>query len=570
MRLQVSKTKNAASFYVVRSVYAKGVRTSKVVEKLGTEVELRQKLNGRDPYEWANEYVEQLNLQEKEASREVIVRKSPAKMINKNEQKLYNGGYLFLQSIYYSLGLDKICKDITKRHKFDYDLNAILSRLIYTRILFPGSKLSTAETSKNFLEEPGFDLHQVYRSLDVIAQESDFIESQVYENSLAVTKRKTGILYYDCTNFFFEIEKESGVKQYGVSKEHRPNPIVQMGLFMDGDGIPLAFCINPGNENEQGSLKPLEKRIISDFSLSKFIVCTDAGLSSAENRRYNALGDRAYVVTQPIKKLKVQLKEWVLEPQGWSLPGSNKQYDLRKIDETEDYNNTYYKAMRITQNGIDERLIVTFSPKHKAYQREIRARQLDRAMKALKNPSSVKKRRQTDFKRFIVSTHVTPEGELAKREVLNINSEQVAKEEMYDGFYAVTTCLQDEPEQIMKINRNRWQIEECFRIMKSEFEARPVYLRRDDRIKAHFTTCFLALLVYRLLEKKLNHKYTTEEITDTLSSFMLSKVGSEGYEPQYTKTDATDDLHEAFGFRTDYQITLNKTMKNIFKKTKKS
>ena len=225
-------------------------------------------------------------------------------MIEKNEKNLWNGGYLFLQDIYHSLKLDKICADISKRHQFDYDLNSILSRLIYTRILFPCSKLSTMEVSKDFLEKPNFDLHQIYRALDVIAEESDFIESEVYKNSLAVAKRQTGILYYDCTNFFFEIEKAAGIKQYGISKENRPNPIVQMGLFMDGDGIPLAFCIYPGNQNEQGSLKPLEKRILSDFNLSKFIVCTDAGLSSVANRRYNTLGSRAYVVTQPIKKLK--------------------------------------------------------------------------------------------------------------------------------------------------------------------------------------------------------------------------------------------------------------------------
>ncbi len=568
MRLNVVNSKNAASLYVIKSVRENGRNTTKIVEKLGTEAELREKLSGRDPYEWANEYIEQLNIQEKEASREVLIKKSPIKRIDKDERKLWNGGYLFLQDIYHSLKLDKICADISMRHQFDYDLNSILSRLIYARILFPCSKLSTMEVSKDFLEKPNFELHQIYRALNVIAEESDFIESEVYKNSLAVAKRQTGVLYYDCTNFFFEIEKACGIKQYGVSKENRPNPIVQMGLFMDGEGIPLAFCIYPGNQNEQGSLKPLEKRILSDFNLSKFIVCTDAGLSSVENRRYNTLGSRAYVVTQPIKKLKAHLKEWVLDPHGWSLSGSNKQYDLTEIDDFYANRNTYYKSRWIKENDIEERLIVTFSPRNRAYQREVRRRQIERAIKSVEHPSSTKRHKQNDYKRFISSTYVTDDGEVAETELLQIDSQMIAKEEMFDGFYAVTTSLEDEPEQIIKINHGRWQIEECFRIMKSEFEARPVYLRLDMRIKAHFMTCFLSLLVYRLLEKRLGNKYTVEEIIDTLSSFMFSKVPHEGYEPQYTRTDLTDDLHEAFGFRSDFQIVPEKNMKKIFRQTK--
>ncbi len=568
MRLNVVRSKNAASLYVIKSIRENGRNTTKIVENLGTEAELKLKLDGRDPYEWAKEYIELLNKQEKEVCREVIIKKSPAKMIEKGEKKLWNGGYLFLQSIYHALKLDRICEDIEKRHKFDYDLNSILSRLLYARILFPCSKLSTMEIAKDFLEAPKFDLHQIYRALDVIAQESDFIESEVYKNSLSLTKRQTGVLYYDCTNFFFEIERASGIKQYGVSKENRPNPIVQMGLFMDGDGIPLAFCIYPGNQNEQGSLKPLEKRILSDFNLSKFIVCTDAGLSSAANRRYNSIRNRAYVVTQPLKKLKAHLKEWALDPHGWSLPGSAGEYSLTEIDDSSANKSTYYKSRWIKENGIEERLIVTFSPKNKAYQREIRRRQIERAIKSVEHPYSTKRHRQNDYKRFISSVHVTEDGEVAESELLNIDAQLIAREEAFDGFYAVTTNLEDDEREIIKINHGRWQIEECFRIMKSEFEARPVYLQLTERIKAHFMTCFLSLLMYRLLEKKLGNKYTVEEIIDTLGGFKFSKVRGEGYEPQYMRTDLTDDLHAAFGFRSDFQIVTDQTMKKIFKKTK--
>ena len=240
MRLHISKSKNSASLYVIKSVYDSKTQSnsSKIVEKLGTEAELREKLNGQDPYEWAKTYIETLNQQEKEDSGKVMVQYSPTKLIAKGQQQSYNGGYLFLQKLYHELGIHHICAAITKRHHFTYDLNSILSRLLYGRVLFPGSKLATHKLSDTFLEKPNFELQHVYRALEVIAKESDFIQSELYKNSLKLSKRNTGVLYYDCTNYFFETEQEEGLKQYGYSKEHKPNPIVQMGLFMDADGIP--------------------------------------------------------------------------------------------------------------------------------------------------------------------------------------------------------------------------------------------------------------------------------------------------------------------------------------------
>jgi hypothetical protein len=254
MRLQIISSKNASSLYVVRSIYENGKRSSKVVEKLGTLAALEKKLNGQDPVEWAKQYVDELNKIEKEEKREVLVKYSPTKLIDKGEQRCFNGGYLFLQKIYHELKLDKICREISQKYKFDFDLDSILSRLIYGRIIFPSSKLATYELSRKFIEQPNFDLHQIYRALGFLAKESDFIQSSLYENSLKVSKRNTGILYYDCTNYFFEIEHEEGDKQYGPSKEHRPNPIIQMGLFMDGDGIPLAFSIHRGNMKRKSFL----------------------------------------------------------------------------------------------------------------------------------------------------------------------------------------------------------------------------------------------------------------------------------------------------------------------------
>lgn len=579
MKLTISKSKNAASLYVTKSIYVNGKRTSKVVEKLGTYKDLEERLDGQDPIEWAKGYVADLNRKEKEEKSDVMVKYSPSKLIDKDIQNSFNGGYLFLQKIYHELGLHKVCKKITKKYKFDFNLDSILSRLIYGRIIFPSSKLATYELSKRFIEQPNFDLHQIYRALEIIAKETDFIQSSLYENSLKVSKRNTGILYYDCTNYFFEIEQEGGDKQYGPSKEHKPNPIVQMGLFMDGDGIPLAFSINKGNMNEQLTLKPLEKKIISDFELSKFVVCTDAGLASESNRRFNDKDGRAFITTQSIKKLKKHLKNWALAPDGWKLPGSNKSYDISKLDEVFDKATSeekakmrarvFYKERWIKENGFEQRLIVTFSFKYKDYQRKIRNAQIERAMKAIENnPTKIKKCNPNDYKRFICKTNCTPDGEIADKELYSIDKELIQKEESFDGLYGVCTNLEDDVREIIKVNHRRWEIEECFRIMKSEFKARPVFLRKDDRIRAHFTTCFISLIIYRLIEKKLEEKFTCHEIIDSLRDMNFLEVKGDGYIPSYTRTDSTDALHEAFGFRTDYQIVTQSAMKKNFKDTK--
>lgn len=577
MRLKVSRSKNSASLYVTKTVYIDNKEKTITVEKLGTEAALREKLNGADPYEWAREYIRKLNEDEEKNSRKVLVPFKQTELINKNEQHSFNGGYLFLQEIYHKLGLHRICKDISANYKFTFNLDSILSRLVYSRIIFPASKLGTFQLSQQFLEQPDFDIQHIYRALEVIAKETDFIQAQLYKNSLAAFKRNNRILYYDCTNFFFETEQEEGLKQYGPSKEHRPSPIVEMGLFMDGDGIPLAFCIHSGNTNEQTTMKPLEKNIMEDFKLSRFIVCTDAGLSSTDNRKFNDAGERAFITTQSVKKLKKHLREWALADDGWALYGDDKKncycFDELETDaETaEKYRNaTFYKERWIKEDGLEQKLIVTFSLKYRNYQRQIRNSQIERAAKLVQErPSSIKKHHQNDYKRFISQTGVTPDGEAADQDVFSLNTELIETEEMYDGFYAVCTNLEDDAPAIVKINHQRWEIEESFRIMKSEFKARPVYLKRDDRIKAHFTTCFLALTVYRYLEKMLEEKFTSTDIIRTLKGMNFYSVVGEGYIPTYTRTDLTDALHDAFGFRTDYQIVTTKQMKQISKDTKR-
>ncbi len=573
MRLQIIKSKNAQSLYVVKSVYRNKKRTNKVVEKLGTYEKLKQNLN-EDPIEWAKKYVEELNKQEKTGTRNVLVKYNPSKIIEKNQQTFFNGGYLFLEKIYYQLGLNGICNEITDKYRFKYDLSDILSRLIYSRIIYPSSKLATFELSKKYIEQPNFELHDIYRALEVIAKETDFIQAELYKNSLKVSKRNTNVLYYDCTNYFFEIEQESGLRQYGPSKEHRPNSITQMGLFMDGDGILLAFDITAGNTNEQITLKPLEEKILADFKLSKFIVCTDAGLASNANRKFNDMDERAFITTQSIKKLKKYLMDLALSPDEWHLSGDTKKYNINDIEKDEASIELYkdrifFKERWINENGLEQKLIVTYSLKYKNYQRQIRNSQIERAKVAIANKCfKLDKCNQNDFKRFIKKTNVTNDGEIAEKKVLSLNTDTILKEEKFDGFYGVCTNLNDNAEEIIKVNQRRWKIEESFRIMKSEFKARPMYLSRDDRITAHFTTCFLSLVILRFLEKRLEEKYTSSQIINTLKNMNFIESIGNGYIPTYIRTDLTDDLHDKFDFRTDYEILNNRNLKNILKKLK--
>ena len=449
--------------------------------------------------------------------------------------------------------------------------------MLYTRsrIIFPSSKLKTFEESNKFLVGPNFEYHHIGRALEKVCLESDFIQSQLYNNSCNYKPRNNRILYYDLTNFFFEIEEEDELRKYGVSKEHRPNPIVQFGLFMDGDGIPLCCDINPGNTNENTTLKPLEKKIVKDFNISTIVVCTDAGLASKANRKFNNTNNRKFITTQSIKQLKEIYKTWALDKQDWKIPNMpNTSINISKLftdkEMAEKWKNTiFYKERWIKEDGLEQRIIVTFSLKYKNYQSNIRAHQVQRAQKLIdSNPKKIGKPKQNDYKRFIDTVITTKDGEVATDNHYCINEEIIKEEAKYDGFYAVCTNLEDDAKDIVNVNHQRWEIEESFRIMKSEFKSRPAYLSREDRIKAHFLTCFLSLVLYRYLEKEIEEKYTSSEIIETLQNMNL-KLKDDDYIPNYTRTDLTDLLHEKFNFRTDYEIITKKNIKKICKQMKK-
>ena len=573
MKVTTTKSKNSESFYITKSyVNREGKSTSKTIRKLGTLKELSQQLGtDRDGVmAWAKEQarIETQKYKKQNQAKTVLIPFHADRTLDYHQQKLFKGGYLFPQAVYYQLGLDRICRKIKDKHSFHYDINAVLSDLIYTRILEPSSKLASYRVAKEFLEPPSYEEHDVYRALDVLASECDLIQAEVYKNSNFVTQRMDRILYYDCTNYYFEIEQAEGSKQYGKSKEHRPNPIIQMGLFTDGQGIPLAFSLFPGNQNEQKSLKPLEQKVLTDFGHEKFIYCCDAGLGSEANRELNHMGKRAFIVTQSIKKLPKEDREWALSPKGFKRVMDNEPVDINNLKET-DRVHLFYKAEPYTTKRLDQRLIITYSPKYAAYQKEIRRRQIERAEKMVASGRRKTERKNpNDPARFVGKVAVTEDGEKAGIHYY-LDEEKIAEEEKYDGLYAVCTDLLDDPvKDILRVSEGRWQIEDCFRTMKTDFSARPVYVQREDRITAHFLTCFLALLVYRMLEKKLHKKYTCEEILGTLKEMNFAGIEGQGFIPVYKREHITDELHTASGFRTDYEFITKRQMKTIQKKSK--
>lgn len=575
--MYVSLTGNSDNkdVYIKRS-YRKsnGKTATQIYRKLGKLNLLLEQFSG--DYDalmtWAKSEAEKDTIEYNTKTGNVTVSLSKSAYIPKNEERCFSVGYLFLQKLCTELKIDSICRKISKRHKYSYDFGAILMDQIFSRILAPSSKLSSYSYCQRLLEPPKYALQNLYRALSVMAQESGFIQEELYFNSNFVHPRNRKILYYDCTNYYFETTQDDDFRKYGKSKENRPNPLVTMGLFMDADGIPLAFDVFPGNQNEQTTLKPLETKIIRDFSCSEFIFCSDAGLGSMANRRFNSFGNRSYVITQSLKKMRGEDRQAALNPKQFRRPGSNKLIDLSALDESNPdvYETIFYKEIPVVNAGMEETVIVTYSPKYRAYQRRVREQQVARAVKMMEQPG--KKRRgknQNDPARFIKSTAVTEEGEIVSKNIYELDLERISEEEMYDGFYAVITNLEGDVGEILKINRQRWEIEENFRIMKTDFEARPVYVRREERIKAHFLICYISLLVYRLLEKKLGNNYTCSEILDTLRSMKVTLLSKEsGYIPSYKRTDTTDALHEAFGFHTDYEFISKAAMRGIIKNTK--
>ena len=558
-------------FYIIKDYTKNKKRSTKIVQRIGNLEEVKIMAGNNDYKDWLKDYVKKYN-EEHCKSETIIIKKNNKKIISMDSKVSFNVGYLFLKSIYGRLSLNDICKKIQEKYKFEFDLNEVLSYLVFARIIYPSSKLETFKQCQNFIEQPKFKLHNEYRALNYIAENMDFIQEQLFNNSKNIVKRNSKIIYYDCTNYFFEINEEDDLRKYGISKEHRPNPIVGMGLFMDGDGIPLSFNIYPGNQNEQKTLIPEESKIINDFKLddTKVILCTDAGLASDEIKKYNIDDGRGFVITQSLKKIKEEYKEQIFDKKGWRLPGDLKKiYDLEEIKKNTDlkekyYDSLFYKIVQTETKSVKQDTIVTFCFKYFDYNRNIRNNQIERAKKSIDSNNVTKKgKKQNDPSRFIEEINATSNGELASEKSYSINEDLIKEEEKYDGYYALSTNLIGNIDEILKITKGRWEIEESFRIMKSDFLARPVNLSREDRIKAHFMTCFIALLIYRILEKKLDYNFTTKEILDTLRNMNVTEIKGNGYIPSYERTDITDFIHNVYNFNTDTEIITYKKTKKI-------
>ena len=572
MRLKISKSKNTTLFYIIKDLTKNGKRSTKVVKRIGNLEEIKTMAGNIDYNIWLKNYIKDFNL-ENDNKETILIKKSNRKIVEKDSNNNFNVGYLFIKKLYNDLKLDEICNNIQNKYQFHFDLNEILSYLVYARIIYPSSKLETFKQCQNFIEQPKFKLHDEYRALSYIAKNIDYIQENLFNNSKNIINRNSKVIYYDCTNYFFEIDEEDDLRKYGISKEHKPNPIVGMGLFMDGDGIPLSFNIYPGNQNEQKSLIPEENKIINNFKLddSKIVLCTDAGLASDEIKKFNVKDNRGFVITQSLKKLKDEYKKEVFDKSNWRIANDFKNfYNLDTIEQDSSlkekyYDTLFYKIIQTETKSVKQDLIVTFSFKYFDYNRNIRNSQIERARKSIENNQITRKgKNQNDYRRFIDSINSTDNGEVAENITYSINQDIIAEEEKYDGYYALTTNLVGDVNEIFKIVKGRWEIEESFRIMKSDFLARPVNLSREDRIKSHFLTCFISLFLYRLLEKKLEYKYTTSQILNTLRNMNVLESKGDGYIPIYTRTDLTDELHNIFNFRTDYEINTYKNFKKIF------
>ena len=571
MRLHIRTISNYSYYSIIKDyTNINGKRSTKIFEKLGNQNQVEDRFGKNNTIEKIKEYISELNSKDKNEL--VKLELNSSKRINK-EKRNFNIGYLFLEKLYNDLKIKDICNKIQNQYKFEFNLNEVLSYLVFARIIYPSSKLETFKQCQNFIEQPTFKLHDEYRALSYIANNIDFIQENLFINSKNVINRNSKVIYYDCTNYFFEIDEEDDLRRYGISKEHRPNPLIGMGLFMDGDGIPLSFNIYPGNQNEQKTLIPEESKIINDFKLddTKVILCTDAGLASDDIKKYNIKDGRGFVITQSLKKLKEEYKEQIFDKKDWKLPGDLKHlYNLEEIENNEDlrekyYDSLFYKIIQTETKSVKQDTIVTFCFKYFDYNRNIRNSQIERAKKNINSNNVTRKgKNQNDPNRFIEEINSTSDGIVANEKTYSINENLIKEEEKYDEYYALSTNITGNVEDILKITKGRWEIEESFRIMKSDFLARPVNLSREDRIKAHFMTCFIALLIYRILEKKLDYKYTTKEILDTLRNMNVTELKGNGYIPSYERTDITDFIHEKYNFNTDTEVITYKKIKKIF------
>ncbi|MBR1475870.1 MAG: IS1634 family transposase [Muribaculaceae bacterium] len=584
MKLKLVKSKIATTAYVQKSVREGAKVTTKAVMRLGTLEEIALREGCADPLAWCRAKVAEMTAAENDRSKAVVVQYNPGRRVKPGSGALRLGGDMLLAGLYRGLGLPGICAGIQQAGRSAYDLNEILRTLVMGRILFPGSKWATREQSRRLVKAPRFAAEQMYRSLSLLSGSIDTVQAEVFRQSKSLAERRTGVIFYDCTNYYFETDEEDGLRRRGKSKEGHPNPIVQMGLFMDYDGIPLAFVIFPGNASEQPTLKPLEEKLAEDFDLTDFVVSTDAGLGSEDNRRYNTTEGREYICVQSLPQLSEKDRLMAIAPQGWRVavrdrglgpvdgrdPGRDV-FNLDELDMQRERHTKFYKEILVEKrlNGKGprmERVIVTYCHDFALYLRHKREQRLKKAEKIVKSKSTKSRQSQQDPRRYVETLYCTREGELAEHIAMSIDGNVVEQEQQLDGFYAYGTSLDDNAVDILRIRGFHGEIEHLFRTTKSFLEARPVYLQRDERIRSHFLICFLAMTILKILQKKLDLKdLTIDRLITTLREFNFNYVSGVGYTPLFERNELTDRLQEIAGLKLDYEIITKREMGRIYK-----
>ncbi len=613
MKLYYDKRLKDPTYYIQQGFRNGKKTTTKNIKRLGKHSELL--LITDDPLEYAKNEVKKMNEEYRSGRSEFIVTMDFNERIPSTDSPCSNStslniGYLYLKDIYAKLNLSDFFKSVSSDRKITYDCNKICQFLTYARILDPASKYGTYDKLDTYYEKPQVEYQHMIRFLDILDRNSDQYLKHLFDNSENIVKRDTSVMYYDCTNYFFETEKPDeeivdevtgeiilGLRQFGISKENKTSPIVEMGLIMDSRGIPISMCIHPGNTNEQLTAVPLEKEVIKMTGNKKFIYCADAGLGSYNIRKFNDMGGRAYIVTQSVKKLGQEIKDIVFNDSNYRLLSNDDAITLKEMrtfnkkgaNNLSLYNDFAYKVIpantamdtglyeeKVYKNGrtkkvkakgtLHQYIIVTFSRKMMEYQRTIRERQLERAKKLLrlKDPEKIKKG-PNDIRRFLKNTSSDTANYV-------LDMDKIHEEEKYDGFYAVATNLDDSAKDILAVAQNRYKIEDCFRIMKTNFDARPVFLRKPERIRAHFLICYTALLIYRLMECKLDDNLThvtTSNLIKTLRNMNVVNMDDMYYKSIYSGSQALDALERCFELQLNRKYYRPSDLNKIVKKFSK-
>ena len=605
MHLSPAKPQEGKIYYIAKSFRnERGISTKKNMFRLGTLDEIRRREGVSDAWQWAQEELARRNEEERIGRQKLKIELSPSKRINTGECVKYSGGDLMLIPFYNALGLPQICREIQTDTRTEYSLNEILESLVVSRLLYPCSKKGAYELNKKRIRPTSFGLEDIYRALSLLSSHIDDIQARVWSNSQKITDRNTRIIYYDCTNYYFEIEDNDkdfvdkqtgeyipGLRKRGKSKENRPNPIVQMGMLMDGDGMPLSFIIFPGNESEQPSLQKIEEMVANKFGLNEFIISTDAGLGSENNRRYNMTEGREYITVQSLPSLPKADQDMALAPEGWriafrdsALPPidpfnpERKIFNLSEIDLDAERHTRFYKEIIVDKcmdgdksTARQERVIVTYSHDFALYLRHKREERISSAQKIVNRRQTKSRQSQQDPRRYVATEYITKEGIKATNVKMALDQKAITADQRFDGFYAYGTSLDDDAADVLRARSFHHEIEHLFRTTKTFLEARPVHLQRQDRIRYHFLICFLAMVIIKILQKKLHMpELTIDQLILTLRSIEFDYFKSIGYRPLFERNEITDRLQQIAGITIDTEIVETKRMNKLYRNIKES